>query len=166
MDYLIRLTTLEDLPQVRKVYEHARFIMRESGNSQQWVEGYPQENIIREDIFLSQHYLIEKEGMVIAVFAFIEGEDPTYQFIEGQWLNDEKYGVIHRLGSLQKEKGILKKCIDYCFERVDNIRVDTHEDNAIMRYLLVKYGFTECGVIYLQNGSPRIAYQKNNKSHH
>jgi len=27
------------------------------------------------------------------------------------------------------------------------------------QHLLAKYGFCRCGTIYLENGSPRIAYQ-------
>jgi hypothetical protein len=38
------------------------------------------------------------------------------------------------------------------------IRIDTHRDNFIMKHILAKYGFTECGVIYLESGDPRDAY--------
>ena len=43
-------------------------------------------------------------------------------------------------------------------ERVANIRVDTHRDNHTMQHLVQKHGFQKCGVIYLKNGSPRLAY--------
>ena len=39
-----------------------------------------------------------------------------------------------------------------------SIRIDTHRDNCIMKHILTKYGFTECGVIYLESGDPRDAY--------
>ena len=38
------------------------------------------------------------------------------------------------------------------------IRIDTHHDNCIMKHILTKDGFTECGVIYLECGDPRDAY--------
>jgi RimJ/RimL family protein N-acetyltransferase len=44
--------------------------------------------------------------------------------------------------------------------QIPNIRIDTHRDNAIMQHLLEKNGFVKCGIIYVEDGSPRIAYQK------
>ena len=37
---------------------------------------------------------------------------------------------------------------------------DTHADNAVMQRLLEGAGFVRCGIIYTDDGSPRIAYQK------
>ena len=42
----------------------------------------------------------------------------------------------------------------------DNIRIDTHKDNKIMQGLLERHGFSYCGIIYLLNGAPRLAYQR------
>lgn len=39
-------------------------------------------------------------------------------------------------------------------------RVDTHGDNVIMRRCIERAGFVYCGIIYLLNGDPRLAYQK------
>ncbi len=30
-----------------------------------------------------------------------------------------------------------------------------------MQHILTKYGFQRCGIIYVKNGTERIAYQKN-----
>ena len=49
--------------------------------------------------------------------------------------------------------------MDWCFGRTGNIRIDTHKDNAIMRHCLESYGFRYCGIIYLENGDERLAYQ-------
>jgi len=159
MTYRVRLTSLEDISAVKNIYEHARTIMRRNGNLSQWINGYPNDETIKEDILLKQSYVIEKDNQTIAVFVFFVGNEPTYNYIEGKWLNASPYGVIHRIGSLEVEKGILQICLKYCMEYVDNLRVDTHKDNVIMRHLLIKYGFKECGTIYLSDGSPRLAYQ-------
>ncbi|MBR1526072.1 MAG: hypothetical protein IJ640_05360 [Prevotella sp.] len=53
--------------------------------------------------------------------------------------------------------------MDYCFGITDNIRIDTHRDNRIMQHLMQKEGFTYCGIIYLDNGDERLAYQKMRK---
>lgn len=42
------------------------------------------------------------------------------------------------------------------------MRIDTHENNKVMQHLIKKNGFQECGIIYVEDGSPRIAYEKYN----
>ena len=37
--------------------------------------------------------------------------------------------------------------------------IDTHRDNQVMRERILRNGFQECGIIYLENGDPRIAYE-------
>ena len=49
--------------------------------------------------------------------------------------------------------------MDYAFSRSDSIKIDTHKDNAVMQHQLEKYGFKRCGIIFLENGEDRIAYQ-------
>ena len=160
----IRLAKEKDLPQIRTIYDAAKAYMDASGNPNQWAEGYPPEEYLREDISLSCLYVCEEEDMLCGVFLFAVMDDPTYHYIEGAWLNDEPYGVIHRIASSGKRKGIFQKVVEFCKERMEeqkvaNLRIDTHEDNKTMQYLVDKCGFTGCGTIYLANGSPRIAYQ-------
>ncbi len=135
--------------------------MRESGNLKQWTDGYPSADVFRQDIAQGVSYVVEEEGVVVATFALIPGPDVTYAKIyEGQWLNDQPYYVIHRIASLRSAKGILQTVLDYAFQLTQNIRIDTHRDNAIMQHLLRKYGFQYCGIIYLLSGDERLAYQK------
>lgn len=93
------------------------------------------------------------------MFALILGEDVTYKYIEGKWLNNFPYGTIHRIASKQKVKGILRAAVSYGSRYTNNIRIDTHKDNKVMQHLLEKLQFRKCGIIYLLNGDPRIAYQ-------
>ena len=94
------------------------------------------------------------------MFAFILGEDPTYSYIEnGNWLSDKPYGTIHRIAGDGTVSGVVKTAVDYCRETIKNIRIDTHENNKTMQHVLGKLGFSKCGIIYLEDGSPRIAYQ-------
>ena len=44
------------------------------------------------------------------------------------------------------------------FGRRDNIRVDTHRDNIVMQRLVEKLGFSRRGIIYIADGTERIAY--------
>ena len=40
-----------------------------------------------------------------------------------------------------------------------NIRIDTHRNNRIMQHCIDRYGFTCCGIICLESGDERLAYQ-------
>lgn len=153
----------EDIYRIMPIYESARKFMRLKGNMSQWTNGYPSAEIILSDIEAGNHYLAEDgEGEILMAFSLIFGEDPTYAVIEnGSWLDKEPYVVIHRAASSGKRKGMMRECLAYCFSINPNIRIDTHEDNATMRNALLREGFSECGTIYLKDGAPRIAYQKN-----
>lgn len=59
-----------------------------------------------------------------------------------------------------KKNSPTKIALDFGFEKVENIRIDTHKDNKIMIHLLEKYGFKRCGVIVVDDGTDREAFQK------
>lgn len=48
----------------------------------------------------------------------------------------------------------------WAFTQIDSIRIDTHRDNKPMQHLLNKNGFRYCGIIYLEDGDERLAYQR------
>lgn len=157
----IRSASPDDLDQILTVYEYARTQMRLSGNPNQWGMDYPPREMIENDIRSQNCYLITDHDTITGVFAFIIGADPTYERIEnGKWPNDEPYGTIHRLAGNGKQQGLFRLCLQFCQERIANIRVDTHECNHIMQHLLTANGFKKCGRIYVADGSARIAYQK------
>ena len=160
----IRRSTPADVPTLLRLAEEAKMIMRSSGNMKQWGAGYPSAEVFLSDIERNASYLVidEESRQAVATFAFIPGPDPTYaRIFDGQWLDDESpYYVIHRIASLATEKGIMKTILDYAFSQTDNIRIDTHRDNVIMRHLMQKHGFSYCGIIYLANGDERLAFQQ------
>lgn len=157
----IRQTTMEDLDNVMRIYASARQYMRSNGNLNQWTNGYPTMEMVIDDIRERSSYVCIEEDEIVGVFRFTLGEDPTYiKIYEGQWLNDEPYGVVHRIASATHQKGVASFCLRWCMEKCGNIRIDTHRDNVIMQKLLLKNGYTYCGIIYLLNGDERLAYQK------
>jgi len=160
----IRKTRVEDIDVIMDIYAQARLFMQETGNKTQWVNGYPLRETILNDISEGYSYVcVEDDGRIVASFYFRIGDDITYAKIyDGEWPNDDSYGVIHRLGSTKASKGVSKACFDWCFGQHPNIRVDTHRDNIVMQTILKKYGFQPCGIIYLENGSERIAFHKCN----
>ena len=88
------------------------------------------------------------------------GEDPTYLKIEqGNWISDEPYGVVHRVASDGTVHGVLGRIMDYCKGQMPHLRIDTHEENKVMQHVIEKCGFVRCGIIYVSDGTPRIAYE-------
>ena len=157
----IRDTTLADYKRIQEIYAYAREQMRQAKNPGQWGNDRPSGETLLKDIRRRQSHVMEEQGQICGVFTFIIGEDPTYRIIEqGQWLNNAPYGTIHRIAGNGAAKGIFRECLSYCMSWIPNIRIDTHRDNAVMRHLLEKHGFQKCGVIYVEDGSPRIAYQR------
>lgn len=161
MSYTIRPAEFADLPRILEIYAEAREFMRQNGNPNQWWDYHPTESILRDDIPKRQLYVCEQDGDIGAVFAYIQGTDPTYiHIVDGQWLNDEPYGVIHRIAVSDRGRGLIAQCFDWALAQCSNLRIDTHRDNAPMQRALEKYGFQYCGVIHIFNGDERIAFHK------
>ncbi|RZJ53311.1 MAG: N-acetyltransferase [Flavobacterium sp.] len=153
----------KDIEIILSIIGEARQIMRETGNMTQWDNGYPSSDVILNDIGNDEAFVCVQNEVIVGYFCFMKGENPdsNYDVIEnGEWLNDDPYGVIHRLASGRQAKGIAGAAFDYAFSRIANIRVDTHHENIPMQNFLKKNGFSYCGVIYVNDGTPRDAFQK------
>ena len=157
----MRKTRPEDIDAVMALYDKGRARMRESGNTEQWTNGYPHRHMIEEDVKLGRSYVYEEDGVLHAVLALIWGEDPTYAEIDGAWISAKTpYGTIHRIAADGELPGLGSWCIRWCLDLCGSIRIDTHEDNVLMRRALEKLGFAHCGNIICDEGTPRCAYQK------
>lgn len=157
----IRKSTSEDLDTILKLYENARVFMASHGNPTQWGTTEPKQAVIENDIALGHSYVCEENDRIIATFFYDICEDPTYAKIhEGQWPNDAAYGVVHRITSDGSVKGAATFCIQWALDQCKNLRIDTHKKNTVMQHLLKKMDFTYCGIIYVADGSERIAFQK------
>lgn len=158
----IRRATIGELPRVLAIYAEARAYMRKNGNPEQWGDGYPAEDTVRGDLEAGRLYVVCEESEIFGVFCYFFGDDPTYAKIDGAWLNDAPYGVIHRIAvsADAHRRGIASSCFAFGCEQSGNLKIDTHRDNLPMQHSLAKNGFTYCGTIYLEDGSERMAYQK------
>jgi len=159
---IIERSDIRDLERIMEIYREAQRIMVDSGNLHQWPEGHPSAEMIAADIRRGVNYSVFDEGILVGAFNFIPGKDPTYSYIEGgQWLDaDSPYATIHRVASTRGSHGVASAIFEWSWKQIPSLRVDTHEDNWIMRRCIEKAGFTYCGVIYLESGDPRLAYQK------
>lgn len=157
----IRPAAWEDLETILEIYDRARAFMARTGNPHQWGDGHPRRELVEEDIRRGENYVItDEQGAVHGVFYFAPGPDPTYAVIEdGAWVDDGPYGVIHRIAGDGQLKGVLAAAVAFGRTQCASLRMDTHHDNQVMQRALEKNGFTRCGIIHLENGEPRIAYQ-------
>lgn len=161
----IRQATPQDLPRLMEIFADARQFMAQHGNPNQWgPSNWPPEALIQEDIAQGHSYVcVNDAGIVIGTFYLAVGNDiePDYATIEGKWIGDNHYGVVHRIASDGSEKGIGTFCLTWAFEQCGHIRIDTHADNIVLQRLLEKLGYTCCGTIYLaKNHESRLAYEK------
>lgn len=163
-----RKTRIEEIPEVMKLIDQAKAYMKESGIDQ-WQNGYPNAESIRKDIDHDYSYVMEEDGKIIGTLAVIFDGEPTYDKIyDGSWKTiDEPYAAVHRVAvdAQCKGKGIagamIEEVVKLCRERgVRSIKNDTHRDNKSMQRMQAKNGFEYCGVIYLEDGAERIAFEK------
>ena len=85
---------------------------------------------------------------------------PTEADITAHIAARELYGTIHAVASDGQIHGLLSQIVAYCEQTTKHLRIDTHHDNAIMQHVILKNGFTRCGIIHIASGAERIAFEK------
>lgn len=161
--YSVRRAGEGDLASILAIYAGAREFMARSGNPNQWGKTNPPREVLLRDIELGQLYVLTREGVIHGVFAFLTGKDPTYSTIyHGSWRSAAPYGTIHRVAG-DGSGGIFAAAVDFCLNRYRHLRVDTHADNLPMQRAILRAGFSRRGIIYIADGSPRIAYDRIDK---
>lgn len=170
----IRETRTADLPAVMGIIEEARRTIAALGINQ-WQNGTPNAAMIEEDILKRQGRVAEIDGETVGTFALILDGEPTYAVIEdGGWSLPDRdrdggwsYLAIHRVAVsvAHRGSGISTAILDYAAEAArslgrSSLRIDTHEGNTVMRRMLERHGFIHRGTIHLENGDPRVAYER------
>lgn len=158
-DFEIVNASITDLEIIMNIYGISKQYMIDNNNPTQWNKNYPSLEIIKNDINNKNLYILKKGSIICAVFCFIIGNDDTYSYIEGKWLSNDLYGTIHRIGSNFKYKKVFENIFYFCKNKISHLRIDTHINNKVMQYLIEKYDFHNCGIIYVKDGSKRIAYE-------
>ena len=106
------------------------------------------------------------KGNVIAYGAVVFDGEPAYDAIEGAWLTDGEYVVLHRMAVADGEKG--RGVATEFMRRVEamahgrgtgSMRVDTNFDNRYMLRMLGRLGFVYCGKVRYRSGE-RLAFEK------
>ncbi len=157
---MIRLATEGDLDCIFPIFKRAREYMQKEGNITQWGENYPAKSLLLSDIEKNQLFVYTENNTIEGVFVLQSGDDPAYTYIEnGSFKYSAPYKTIHRIAASGRVAGVFAKCLAYCKENASYLRIDTHADNKTMRHLIEKHGFSQSGIVYMADKSPRIVYE-------
>lgn len=162
-----RQASISDLDQIVEIIELSKKYLKET-KVDQWQDGYPAKEDLRKDIESENSYVLTNKDEIIATTVISLDEESTYNSIfNGEWITNEEYIVMHRVAvhNKYKGKGIFKDLIKEAEKlalnsNIFSIKIDTHKDNISMQRALLKSGFKKCGIIYLEDGSERIAFEK------
>lgn len=173
MSYQVRKAEFKDILGIVSVIDDAKELFR-LNHSTQWqdTDGYPNANTFIKDLEQNEVLVCTDGDKIIGVLVVSFQEEECYKdIVQGQWLNNNRYAVIHRL-AVKKEyyhQGVAKKLLDKAeyviLEKgIYDIKVDTHEQNTAMQHLLESYDYIYVGVIYLLRPDvlekKRLAYHK------
>lgn len=164
---VFRKANHNDIDRIYEIIRQAQEYFRQNGIDQ-WQNNYPNPDIIKKDIENGECYVIEDDNLIIATVVLSFNGEKTYEKIyDGSWISDREYAVIHRIAVDSRFKGkgiasfIIRNLENLCRQKgIYILRVDTHQDNKSMIKMLSNNNFIYCGIIYLESGDKRIAFEK------
>ena len=163
---IIKHANKTDLIDIMVIIENAKIYMKEN-KINQWSVNYPNEDVFLADLKENRLYVAEIKGKVVGMAVLVLDGDADYKNIDGKWLSDGEYGVIHRIAVNPdyKSQNVAKNLLDFFEDKLkelnyDSIRVDTHKDNKSMLRFIEKNGFQKCGIVYIRKTDERIAFEK------
>ena len=164
-----RKATAADLPGMMKVVAQAQAFMA-TLNIDQWQDGYPEEELLAEDIRIGRIYVYDDDGRIASITVMTEEPEPIYDTIDGQWRSAGPYLTVHRmaLDDEHRHSGLASRILEHAVSmakqmNLSSVRADTHRGNKAMRRFLEKNGFVECGLVTydVKEGDPlRVAYER------
>ncbi len=161
----LRKATSSEIPAIWEILQQA-IARRKADGSEQWQDGYPNEKSIRNDLASGSAYVLVDNEHIIAYAAIIFDIEPAYTDIQGKWLTNGEYIVVHRVATSDDVigKGIATHLFKLIEElaldsHVFSIKVDTNFDNLAMLHILAKLNYVYCGEVFFR-GSARKAFEK------
>lgn len=167
----LRVAIKEDAGQAWELVHQAREFLKSLGVDQ-WQGEYPNRRTVEDDIAAGNGYVITDDGQgpapgqILGYTCISFDGEPCYNTIDGSWKSSQPYAVVHRTAVSNACKGqglasrILREAEILCLQKgIHSIRIDTDNDNQIMKRVLEKNGYEYCGVIRFDN-SDKIAFEK------
>ena len=139
---------------------------RKADGSIQWQDGYPNPEVVANDIRKGAGYVLIQEGLIIGYVAILINDEPEYARLKGNWLTNVDFVVFHRVAVAESHlgKGVAKELFLHIEEfarehGIKSIKADTNFDNKPMLFLFDKFEYSYCGDVTFR-GSVRMAYEK------
>ena len=165
MDYVFRKATAADIDGCMEILDFARQQMLSEGKKQ-WDANYPTRAHVEGDVRDGNAYVMQHGGKLVAYGAVVFTGEPAYCDIDGKWLPEQPFVVLHRIAVAGNERGhgigvkFMQEVERLALGKgVHSFKADTNYDNERMQHLFEKMGFTYCGTIFYQQGK-RMAYEK------
>ena len=165
MNPILRKAQIPEAEIIWQILQQAIERRRKDG-SNQWQDGYPNQEVVKTDISLGKGYVLEIDNAIAAYAALVFNDEPAYNEIIGDWLTIDDFLVIHRVAVSDDFLGkgiavlLFQKLEDFAKEhQVFSIKVDTNFDNLAMLHILEKLNYQYCGEVYFR-GSARKAFEK------
>lgn len=160
----VRRATAEDLPRMAEVFASARRYMAANGNPSQWGDKSPDMDLVKEDIRHGDSYVVtDSNDRIVATFALMSRPDPHYDVIaDGPgWIESPMpYMTLHRVATDGSVRGMMPLIFGWAATCCDHLRIDTHADNATMLHQIERAGFSFRGIVTMDDGTPRRAFQR------
>ncbi|WP_114789924.1 GNAT family N-acetyltransferase [Niabella yanshanensis] len=163
--FIFRKAETGDADRIWEIVQQAIERRRLDG-SRQWQDGYPNPGTVQTDIENGWGFVLTNETGVVAYSALIENDEPAYDQIDGAWLTQGDFLVVHRVAVSDRVAGkgvatrLFKAIEGYAVaQQMPSIKVDTNFDNPAMLRILDKLGYHYCGEVILM-GAPRKAFEK------
>lgn len=165
MEFLMAVE--KDATYIMNIIKQAQDYFKEQGINQ-WQDNYPSFEIVKNDIKNKNGYVLLKDNNIVGTVVVSFDGEKNYKYIySGKWVSNDVFAVIHRIAIDSKSKGlglssiIIKSIEKLCLNKgVHSIKIDTHKENISMQKMLHKNGFLYCGIIYLEDKSERVAFEK------
>lgn len=165
MNLKFRRAKISEIPEIWNIIQDAIQRRKEDG-SNQWQDGYPNPDVLQNDIQKEAGFVLTENDTIIGYCAILINDEPEYENIEGKWLTNADFVVFHRIAIATTHfgKGYAKVIFNYIEEfalknKIYSLKADTNFDNLAMITIFKKTGYAYCGEVYFR-GSPRKAFEK------
>lgn len=165
MEYSFRKAQASEQDQIWDILQQG-ILRRKNDGSDQWQDGYPNPEVIRADIENGHGFVLTHGDTLAGYAAIVINDEPAYLEIEGEWLTNGDFLVVHRI-ALSEDfvgRGLSKIIIQFIEEfaisnGIYSVKADTNHDNAAMLKIFEKMGYVYCGEVYFRS-SARKAFEK------
>lgn len=165
MNYQFRKASILDKNQIWEILKQA-ILRRKNEGSLQWQDGYPNLDIIQNDIENEVAFVLYLQNTIVGYCAIMINNEPAYSNIDGKWQSNSDFVVFHRIAISEAflKKGLSRIILQNIETFAQNnhiysIKADTNFDNQAMLHLFEKSGYLYCGEVFFR-GFPRKAFEK------